>query len=92
MATIIKRNTFTILVIIALLNLVIWFVGLRVNVYQYMLLGAFFELAWLPNIIFTACLPIAAGYSWIREKFSLRSRFLYLLVIYMVAFLAVIYL
>lgn len=43
------------------------------NVYHFALIGAVFELLWLPLIGMVFILPVTAFIYWIKDKFRLRS-------------------
>jgi hypothetical protein len=59
-----------------------WLIESRVaSVYQNAVVGAIYELLWLPMIILLVALPVVSALQWIRQKFSLRSVALYAAVI-----------
>ncbi|MES2748451.1 MAG: hypothetical protein V4648_08725 [Bacteroidota bacterium] len=80
-----KNNLFKIMVVIAAITLLFWYVGLHINVYQNKFLGAFFELIWLPTIVCSFGIPIAAFFFWIKDGFKITSKFLYLFVVQLIA-------
>ncbi|RYF94765.1 MAG: hypothetical protein EOO02_23515 [Chitinophagaceae bacterium] len=48
-----------------------------INVYEYAIVGAIFELLWLPILIGLVLLPIISIVFLIREGFSLKSLYFY---------------
>lgn len=66
-----------------------WIISLSINVYSYAVVGAIFELSWLPALLLTALVPIAAILFWAKEKFSLRSFYFYALLVEVAALLVI---
>jgi len=64
-----------------------WIISLSINVYSYAVVGAIFELSWLPALLLSALIPIAAILFWAKEKFSLRSFYLYALLVVLITLL-----
>ena len=58
-----------------------WYLGKTVDVYHTKFAGALFEILWLPMIILLFALPIASLGFFVRDKFNLRSFYLYSLLI-----------
>lgn len=54
-----------------------WVVGKRINVYEWKLAGAISEILWLPMLILLFAMPLAAIGLWVKDKFDLRSLYLY---------------
>lgn len=54
-----------------------WLSGRIGNVYRFPALGAIYELFWLPALALLVVLPVISFYYWSREKFSVRSLYLY---------------
>ncbi len=50
-----------------------WLLSRLINVYHFALVGAIFEILWLPVILLTFILPVLTLISWSKEKFNLRS-------------------
>ncbi|MCY1531491.1 hypothetical protein D9M68_667190 [compost metagenome] len=76
-----KRNgLFRILLFINLFAIAIWIVGQNINVYRYAVIGAIFEMLWLPIMISIILIPFIALYFWYKDKFIATSKFLYFLV------------
>ena len=74
-----SKKIFIILLLINLSAIVLWIVGQNINIYQYAVVGAIFEILWLPIIISLILLPFISSYFWYKAKFNLTSKFLYLL-------------
>lgn len=55
-----------------------WLVGLNINVYHYAIVGAIFEILWLPMIAALILLPLVSLFFWYKDKCKLNSKFLYL--------------
>ena len=55
-----------------------WVIANLVNVYEYAVVGALFEIMWLPVILIGFAVPVVALMFWIREKFRIRSPFMYI--------------
>ena len=61
--------------------LLFWVIGNSVNVYKVAIVGAIFEILWLPMIGLTLVLPIVSFIFWYKEKFVVRSLSLYSLLV-----------
>jgi hypothetical protein len=81
MTVIIKSKTSKIVFTLSLLTSVFWFLGQLVNVYYSAIVGAIFEILWLPMIALLFILPILSLIYWVKEKFNLKSLYLYSLLI-----------
>ncbi len=64
-----------------------WMLSRVINVYQYAWLGAIFEILWLPVIAAMFILPVVSCWFLAKEKFSVKSTYLYALIISVVNFL-----
>lgn len=73
------NSLFIILLLIHLVVVTVWLVGQNINVYRYVIVGAIFEILWLPMIVTIIFMPIASFYYWYKDKFKRTSKFLYLL-------------
>lgn len=77
-----KNYTKTIIVLAAMLLVAaFWFGGNAVNVYENAVVGALFEILWLPFILLTIGTPVIAIVFWVQRKFSWKSPFPYLAVL-----------
>lgn len=70
-----------ILLILSLFSAIYWFVANSINVYQYAIVGALFELTSILMLIVLFVVPILSLYYWYKEKFNLKSLYLYTMVI-----------
>lgn len=64
-----------------------WILSRVINVYQYALVGAIFEFLWLPMIVALFVLPIVSLWHLVKDKFSVKSLYLYSLLITTINFL-----
>jgi len=46
-----------------------WLISRFINIYQFALVGAIFEILWLPMILMVFCLPLISFYYLLKEKF-----------------------
>jgi hypothetical protein len=69
-----------------------WFPGQVVNVYHFALTGAIFEFLWFPIVATTFILPIVSFIFLVKEKFSLRSFYLYSILIVVTTILVLVFL
>ena len=74
-------QTSKIVFILSIFVSVFWFLTYVLDVYHFAITGAVFELLWLPMIIMIFVLPVFSVVQLIKEKFSLKSLYLYSLVI-----------
>lgn len=58
-----------------------WWLGQVVNVYRFALVGAIFELLWLPAIAMLYALPVISLISLVKEKVNVRSLYIYSILI-----------
>lgn len=63
--------------ILSILTSVFWCVGTHVNVYYFAVVGGIFEFLWLPMIVLLFVLPILSFFFFVKEKFNLKSLYLY---------------
>lgn len=56
---------------------IFWVLGKTINVYHYNFVGAVFEMLWLPAIVVLFSLPVISIIYWIKDKFNIRSLYLY---------------
>lgn len=75
-----NRNAFRIVLSISCLSWTFWIVGQTIDVYRYKIVGAIFEILWLPLILCVIAIPGLSFYFWSKEKFKINSKFLYLLI------------
>ena len=78
-ASLTKRSI--IILILSVAVSIFWLLGFLVNVYKTPIVGAIFEILWLPLIALSICLPIISTISWIKEKFQFKSLYFYSIII-----------
>jgi hypothetical protein len=75
-----KASLITLL--LSIFVLIFWIIGTRLlNVYKVALIGAIFELMWLPMIICLFTLPIWSLYNLIKNRVIFKSLYFYSIVI-----------
>lgn len=67
--------------ILSVTVMLFWILGNTINVYNVAIVGAIFEILWLPMIALTLVLPVVSIVFWSKEKFAVRSLSLYSLLI-----------
>lgn len=72
-----KSKTPEIVFILSLMTSIFWSVGQLVNVYYFVVVGAIFEIVWLPMIVLLFIIPIVSLIYLVKEKFDLKSLYLY---------------
>jgi hypothetical protein len=71
-----NKKTRKLVFILSLVTSAFWGIGQVMDVYRYPVVGAIYELLWLPFLILVFGIPLASIFFWAREKFKLRSLFL----------------
>ena len=76
----ISRINTRLIVLIAVFTIVVsfWYTAHTVNVYEHAVTGALFELMALPFVALAIAVPVVAVIYWHRQKWSVKSPFLYL--------------
>ena len=67
--------------LISLFVALYWILGQTINIYLIAFVGAVYEILWLPLIILLFGLPVLSFVFWVKEKFFVRSLFLYSFII-----------
>ena len=62
------------------------------NVYDFALVGAVYEILWLPMLASLVALPVLAFVFWVKERFSIKSVYPYLILLIITLFLMLIFL
>jgi hypothetical protein len=70
-----------ILLVLSFIIFIFWFLGQHTDIYRYAFVGAIFEFLWLFMLLALFILPILSIIFLIRERFNLRSFYLYILII-----------
>lgn len=76
-----ETNWFAILLLVNFLAVSFWIVSQNVDVYRYAIVGAIFELFWLPIIASLFLMPFVSIFFWYKDKFNKKSKFVYLLLV-----------
>ncbi|MEZ4685923.1 MAG: hypothetical protein R3B47_07595 [Bacteroidia bacterium] len=80
-----QSKTSKVIFILSLLTAAYWILAQYVDVYRYSIIGVIFEMAWLIMIAGLFVLPLVSLVLLIKEKFSLKSLYLYALLLLLVA-------
>jgi len=87
-----NSRTGKIVFISAILVFIYWFLGQVLNdVYHFTLVGAIFEILWLPALAMLFLLPIISIIFWVKEKFNLRSLYLYAILLVIMTILLLLF-
>ncbi len=70
-----------IILVLSLLVLTYWVITSLIDVYQYPVVGAIYELLWFPLLLLFFVLPIVNLVMFVKNKFSLKKLWLYALLI-----------
>jgi len=76
--------------IILILSIIVsgfWWLGQVIDVYHFDLVGAIYEILWLPVLALLFILPIVSFIFWVKAKFRLRSLYLYSFLILLMSIL-----
>ena len=76
-----NSKTGYIILVINVLFLAVWIIAYNINVYKLSLVGAIYEMIWLPLIICLFSLPIVSFILWKKDSFKIKSKFLYLIIL-----------
>ena len=72
-----QPKTKKLILILSIAIALFWILGKFINVYSVAIMGAIFELLWLPALIGLFILPILSIIAWYKEKFDISSLYLY---------------
>jgi hypothetical protein len=70
-----------IILLINIVFLVAWLVENNTNVYKVPLVGAIYELIWLPLLLCLFTIPVITFILWRKHGFKLRSKFFFLMIL-----------
>jgi hypothetical protein len=73
--------TSKITLLVTVLASVYWMLVQIVDIYHFAVLGAIYEILWLPFLLVLHLLPVFSFIMLVREKFRFRSLYLYALLI-----------
>ena len=68
-----------------------WLASRFINIYRFALVGAIFEILWLPMILMVFGLPLISFYYLLKDKFSVNSTYLYAILIMIFTFLIMLF-
>lgn len=85
----IKTQLSKFILILSLLISMYWLLGQLIHVYSQAIVGAIFEILWLPAIAMTFILPALSFMFLVKEKFDIRSLYLYSILIISITLLAI---
>ncbi len=74
-----------VLFILSIITILYWLTGKSLDVYNYAILGALFELLWLPMILSVFIGPIFSIVLFVKDKYNPGSLALYAVVLQIVA-------
>jgi hypothetical protein len=80
--------------IVFLLSIIVcgyWWLGKIINVYRLALVGAIFEILWLPTLALLFVLPIISLISLVKDKFTIKSLYIYSMLICITTILCMVY-
>ena len=77
----IKSKLPVIVFLLSILTAIFWYLGQLINVYRFAVVGAIFEILWLPMIALLIGLPIICFIHWRKDKFIHGSLYLYAMLI-----------
>jgi hypothetical protein len=80
-----------IIFLLSLLVSIIWVLGKTINIYQLAIIGAIFELMWLPVLALTPILLIGSIIFWIKDKLNFKSLNLYSFLVILITILFTIF-
>lgn len=87
-----KNSKFKIIFLILSTCVAVFFVLMQtVDFYSSDFSGALFELLWLPEIVLIFILPVISIVFWFKEKFSLKSIYLYTFIALTVSLIYIIF-
>jgi|WetSurMetagenome_2_1015567.scaffolds.fasta_scaffold1211960_1 hypothetical protein len=89
--TVSKSKRSRIVLLLSILVSVFWILGQTLDIYHNAFVGAVFEAAWLPVIAATFVLAILSVLYWVKDKFNVRSLYLYSLALIVLTISVTIY-
>ena len=86
-----NSRTSKIVFILSIIVVGYWWLGQVINEYSLALVGAIFELLWLPALAMLFVLPIISLIFLVKEKFNIRSFYIYTILINVTTILFMVY-
>ncbi len=75
------ESTAKFILLLSVLVLVYWVLVTSIDVYEYIVVGAIYEILWLPFLVLLYTLPLLNIVMVVKNKFSLKKIWLYALLI-----------
>lgn len=75
------ESTAKFILLLSVLVLVYWVLVTSIDVYEYIVVGAIYEILWLPFLVLLYTLPLLNIVMFVKNKFSLKKIWLYALLI-----------
>lgn len=73
-----KNKALLLVTSMLILTILFWLVANTIDVYEYAVVGAIFEMAWFPVILATFALPLVSLIFFFKDGKSIKSWFLYI--------------
>lgn len=86
-----KKGREVLITISSFLVLLFWFFAITYNVYEYKIIGVFFEILWLPMLGLLIVLPITSIVYLKKGKWNLKSLYLVCFIVNLLALLFIIF-
>jgi hypothetical protein len=83
-------RTSTIVFILSVIVSGYWWLGQAINVYRFAIVGAIFEILWLPSLVMLIFIPLISLLLLVYETVHFRSRYIYSILISVAIILAMI--
>ena len=77
--------------LLSLIVFLFWLLAGVINVYHFSVVGAIFEILWLPVIAITFGLPVFSFIYWVKKKFNLRSFYFYSIIMMLATGLLIVF-
>lgn len=76
--------------LLSILTLIFILIGKYANIYAYPITGAIFEIFWLPFVVCGIVGLVLSLANWIKQKFIVKSFYLYAIIIFLVSYFFII--
>lgn len=84
-----RSTTSKVIFALSIFITVYWLLVMTVEVYRFAVVGALYEILWLPMVAAIFVMPAVALVYWIIERFHLKSLYLYALLFLLAAILTI---
>jgi len=68
-----------------------WIAGNQFDIYKYAPIGVLYEILWLPMLVLLPALPGWAFYQWVKNRFSFKSVYPFIVLIFIIVLLTFIF-